>query len=193
MEEKFRGYRILLGSKSPRRRELMTDLRIPFTTVGLHGVDESYPEDMEADRIPEYLSSKKADHYLQRLTEGELLITADTLVISEGKVLGKPSDRNDAMKMLHSLSGKVHKVVTGVTLSTLNRKSSFSAETKVSFCRLSEGDIEYYVDNFRPFDKAGAYGIQEWIGCIGVDWIEGSFYNVMGLPVHRIWEELKTF
>ena len=140
-----------------------------------------------------YISKKKADAYRCDLADNQLLITADTVVINDGKILGKPADRQEAIAMIKSLSGHQHKVVTGVTISTTARQSSFSVETLVEFAQLTDHEIEHYVDTFKPMDKAGAYGIQEWIGCIGVKNINGSFYNVMGLPLHRLYTELKEF
>lgn len=186
-------YKVLLASKSPRRHELLSELRVPFNVVTIGGIDESYPDSLKAEDIPEYLANKKADHYISQFTGNEMVITADTLVILEDRVLGKPRDSKEATEMLHSLSGKVHKVVTGVCISTHHKRVSFSSVTEVKFADLSADDIKYYVDNYQPFDKAGSYGIQEWIGCVSVEWIKGSYYNVMGLPVHRLYNELKKF
>lgn len=187
------NYRILLASKSPRRRELLTQLRIPFSVVTIGGVDETYPINMPAEEIPQYLANKKADAFLSILKADELIITADTLVILDGRVLGKPKDQAEAEKMLEFLSGKTHLVITGVCISTTTKRTSFSTQTEVGFAELSKDDINYYIDNFMPLDKAGAYGIQEWIGCVAVESIRGSFYNVMGLPVHQLYKELKVF
>ncbi len=201
-------YKILLASKSPRRRELLEMLRLPFNCISIGCIDESYPEEMPKESVPQYLSNKKADAYIEELKDNELIITADTLVIGEESVLsedgnptgethtaifGKPKDNEDAKRMIRELSGKVHKVVTGVTILTRSQRASFTAVTEVKFSTLSDDEIEYYVDTYHPLDKAGAYGIQEWIGCIAVEWINGSFYNVMGLPVHRLYQELKLF
>lgn len=186
-------YDILLASASPRRRELLTMLGLKFTIATGKDVDESYDESMPADEVAQYLSLKKADAYRCDLADNQLLITADTVVINDGKILGKPADRQEAIAMIKSLSGHQHKVVTGVTISTTARQSSFSAETLVEFAQLTDQEIEHYVDTYKPMDKAGAYGIQEWIGCIGVKSINGSFYNVMGLPLHRLYTELKEF
>ena len=168
-------------------------LHIPFTVVTIEGIDESYPEGLEAEKVSEYISNKKADEFLKRIGADELIITADTVVICEGKILGKPKDKEDAVKMLQFLSGKTHKVTTGVTIATKEKRVSFSSESLVTFADLTEGEIRYYVDTFHPFDKAGAYGIQEWIGAVAVAKIDGSFYNVMGLPVHRLYQALKDF
>lgn len=186
-------YKIILASKSPRRKELLSQLRIPFTTVTLSGIDETYPENLKATEIPEFLAEKKASEYRKRFTDNELIITADTLVILGDVVLGKPKDTEDAFKILSKLSGKVHKVITGVSISTVSETITFSSCTEVKFAEISDKDIVYYVNTFRPLDKAGAYGIQEWIGCVAVEWIKGSYYNVMGLPVHSLYEQLKKF
>lgn len=189
----LKDYKILLASKSPRRRELMEMLRIPFKTVSIGGIDESYPKEMNPKEVPEYLAKLKAGQYLNVFHENELIITADTLVICEDTILGKPSGYEEAREMLRMLSGRTHKVVTGVGISTQTKQKVFASETEVCFGALSDDDITFYIENFHPFDKAGAYGIQEWIGCIAVEWINGSFYNVMGLPVHKLYNELKRF
>ena len=186
-------YKVLLASKSPRRREIMNLLRIPYTVVTIEGIDESYPDNLDADRVAKYISNKKADEYLKRIKENEMVITADTVVINEGKILGKPKNERDAIEMLKFLSGKTHKVVTGVTVATKDKRESFSTETYVTFADLTEDEIRFYVETFHPMDKAGAYGIQEWIGAVAVSKIDGSFYNVMGLPVHRLYRLLKQF
>ena len=193
MLENLEKYHILLASKSPRRRELLSDLRIPFSPISLGGIDESYPEDMPKTEVPQYIANQKADAYLENISGNEMIITADTLVIKDEKVYGKPKNSSEAVQMLKELSGKVHTVITGVCILTADRRTSFTSETEVKFAELSEEDITYYVENYLPLDKAGAYGIQEWIGCIAVEWINGSFYNVMGLPVHRLYQELKLF
>lgn len=193
MLDNLRKYKVLLASKSPRRRELLAELRIPFHVVSIGGTDESYPDTIPAEEIPQYLANKKADAYMANFKGDELVITADTLVILDGDVLGKPHGHKEAEEMLARLSGKVHKVVTGVCVSTRMKRITFSTVTEVKFAELEPEDITYYVENFLPFDKAGAYGIQEWIGCVAVEWIRGSFYNVMGLPVHQLFTELKSF
>ena len=191
--EKLKRYSVVLASNSPRRRELLADLGIEFTVRTLKGIDESYPYDLPVLEIAEYISRKKARAYQAEMAEDELIITADTVVILGDEVPGKPADADDARRMLRELSGKTHKVVTGVTIVTANATRSFSAVTDVEFAPLSDEDIDYYVDNYRPLDKAGAYGIQEWIGCMGVRHINGSFYNVMVLPLHRLYTELNQF
>lgn len=193
MYENLKDYNILLASKSPRRRELLQQLRLPFSVVSLGGIDETYPETLPAKEIPQYLSNLKADAFIKNVNGNELIITADTLVISGDAVLGKPKGHDEAVKMLRHLSGRTHSVITGVTIATLEKRVSFSVETKVKFAEVSDADIEYYVENFMPYDKAGAYGIQEWIGCVAVEAINGSYYNVMGLPVHRLYKELQAF
>lgn len=186
-------YKILLASKSPRRREIMDMLKIPYTVVTLEGIDESYPDELDADKVSEFISNKKADAFLKRINDDEMIITADTVVICDGKILGKPKDKEEACAMLRDLSGKTHKVTTGVTIATKKQRNSFTSETSVTFASLTDNEIKYYVDTYHPFDKAGAYGIQEWIGAVAVSGIDGSFYNVMGLPVHRLYQELKKF
>lgn len=193
MLENLSKYKVKLASKSPRRRELLEELRVPFSIITTGGIDESYPDDMSPRDIPAYLANKKGDAYMRRFTENELIITADTLVILDDKVMGKPEGREEAIDMLRQLSGRTHQVITGVSISTKDKRTTFSVTTDVTFSEISDADIIYYVDNFLPFDKAGGYGIQEWIGCIAVESINGSFYNVMGLPVHRLYHELKNF
>lgn len=189
----LKRYNVILASNSPRRRELLADLGIDFQVKTLKGVDESYPHDLPVLDIAEYISRKKAQAYKSQMSADQLIITADTVVILGDEVLGKPADDADARRMLRELSGKTHKVVTGVTIATTCNIKSFSAVTDVEFAPLSDEDINYYVDHYRPLDKAGAYGIQEWIGCMGVRHISGSFYNVMGLPLHRLYSELNQF
>ena len=185
-------YTILLGSKSPRRRELLEMLRIPFNSIVI-GIKEEYPASLPPTEVPEYLARLKAQAFADRLDCRELIITADTVVICDQEILGKPRNAEDAGKMLRKLSGKSHLVVTGVCVSTADRTESFSSTTTVRFAELTDEEISYYVDNFMPLDKAGAYGIQEWIGGVAVSGIDGSFYNVMGLPIHRLYQLLKTF
>lgn len=186
-------YRIVLGSNSPRRKELLAGLDLEFDVEVIPGIDESYPDTLSAEDIPLYIACKKAEAYIEKMSDDELLITADTIVATYDRVLGKPANRDEAIEILSYLSGHVHEVVTGVCLSTKKKKVSFSVASAVCFAKLEEEDIIYYVDKYRPFDKAGSYGIQEWIGYIGVEAINGSFYNVMGLPVQRLYQELKKF
>ena len=186
-------YKIILASNSPRRKELLAGIDVPFGVRVIDGIDESYPDELPTKDIAEYISKKKAAAYRQTMSADELVITADTIVVLGAQVMGKPHDAIEAHAMLQSLSGQTHQVITGVTLTTLERQTSFSVETDVTFKSLSDDEIDYYVTHYKPFDKAGAYGIQEWIGHIGVTALRGSYFNVMGLPVQRIYEALKTF
>ena len=186
------NYTIVLASQSPRRQELLRGLNIPFEVQQID-VEETYPSQMVGVDIPMYLAEKKADAYSDRMDENTLLITADTIVWHEGGVFGKPVDKEDATRMLKALSGKTHQVITGVCISTLSKRRTFHVISEVRFARLAPEEIEYYLQNFQPYDKAGAYGVQEWIGYIGVEYIEGSYFNVMGLPVQRLFSELKRW
>lgn len=190
---KMKNYHIILSSNSPRRKELMAGLDLDFEVRVLPGVDESYPDDMPVSKVAEYISREKAEAYKKEIKSDELVITADTVVILGDEVLGKPSDEEDAKRMLRKLSGNTHHVITGVCLTTSERQHSFSVVTGVTFKSLSEDEIDYYVSKYKPLDKAGSYGIQEWIGYVGVTSIEGSYFNVMGLPVQRIYQELQRF
>ncbi len=191
--DKIRKYKLLLASASPRRRELLAKLGVDFEICTGKEVDESYPDDVKIDDVAQYLARKKTEAYIEGLGDDEIVITADTIVVYDGKVLGKPSDEIEAKTMLSSLSGHKHKVITGVAITSLQKQVLFSVETEVEFAQLEEVEIDEYVSAFKPLDKAGAYGIQEWIGCIGVKNISGSYYNVMGLPLHRLYTELKHF
>lgn len=191
MLENLKGYEVFLVSQSPRRQELLTRLGVDFN-VEYSSVDETYPEGLRGEEIAMYLSRRKALHPVHVLPHNFLIIAADTIVWSDGKVLGKPVDAPNALSMLGQLSGHAHQVVTGVTIRTSSIEKTFCAETEVVFGELSDEEKNYYVEAFQPFDKAGAYGIQEWIGMIGVRKINGSFYNVMGLPVYKLYNELKT-
>lgn len=182
--------KIILASNSPRRKELLGGLGVDFEVKVLNGVDESYPDTLPAKDVAEYIATEKAAAYT--VQEDELWITADTVVIVGQDILGKPKDAADACRMLRELSGKTHQVVTGVCLTTSKEQRRFSVTTDVTFKQLSDAEIEHYVDKYKPFDKAGAYGIQEWIGYIGVTALNGSYYNVMGFPVQRVYEELTT-
>ena len=186
-------YKIVLGSNSPRRRELLAGLDIDFEVQVIPGIDESFPDTLPAFDVPVYIARKKAEAYIPSMPADELLITADTIVWTFGEILGKPKDREDAIAMLRKLSGRVHEVITGVCITTKEKTISFSASSAVSFARLDEEEIVYYVDKYRPFDKAGSYGIQEWIGYVAVEAINGSFYNVMGLPIHQLYKNLHDF
>lgn len=182
-------YSLILGSKSPRRKDLLAQLGIEFEIRSIE-IDETIPKEVSPYNAPKFLAEKKADA-CKLSSGGELIITADTVVISNGKVLGKPQNKNEAIPMLSELSGNSHNVVTGVCIQNSNEKFVFSETTRVTFFDLTQKDIAYYVDQFRPFDKAGSYGIQEWIGLIGVEKIEGCFFNVIGLPVPRLYQLLK--
>ena len=184
-------YEVVLGSNSPRRRELLNDMGVTFRVEAIKGIDETYPASLPVEEIPVYLSRLKAEgHPLQ---PGELLITADTIVVLDDAVLGKPTGEADAHRMLRALSGRAHRVISGVCVSTLERCESFSDTSVVHFADLSDDEIDYYIQHYRPLDKAGAYGIQEWIGNIGIAGINGDFYNVMGLPTRKLYQVLKTF
>ena len=191
LQDKLKNHRLSLASASPRRRELLADCDLDFVLAEKFECEECYPADLAAEKVAEYLSQLKSNAYPHALGEGDILLTADTVVILGDKILGKPHSEAEAIEMISTLSGATHKVVTGVTLRTAERTISFSAESLVSFRALDPEEISYYVERYRPFDKAGAYGIQEWIGYIGIEGIEGSFYNVMGLPTQRLYQALK--
>lgn len=194
MLDNLKQYHIILASNSPRRKELLGGLDIPFDVKVIPGIDESCPSDLKGSEIPQYLSRKKAEAYVADMSDHDLIITADTIVWVDGKtVLGKPGDEADACRMLRLLSGKTHEVITGVTIMTKQKKVTFAVESQVTFDELGEDEISYYVSHYRPMDKAGAYGIQEWIGYVGVTALSGSYFNVMGLPVQRLYQELKCF
>lgn len=189
----IKDYHIILASNSPRRRELLRGLDLAFDVRVLPDIAENFPETIEPKDVAEYISKVKANAYLDTITEKELVLTADTVVIIDREILGKPHDAGQTKAMLHKISGRKHQVVTGVCLTTKERQHSFSVSTDVTFKELSDAEINYYVETYEPFDKAGAYGIQEWIGYVGVTSLEGSYFNVMGLPVQRIWTELNKF
>lgn len=193
MLSNLQKYEILLASNSPRRRELLSGLDIEYRVTALPEVDESYPATLSGEEIPLYISQEKAVAYRNQMKENTLLITADTIVWLDGRVYGKPHDLDDAKAMLRALSGKTHTVITGVTLTSMQKQVSFAVSTEVDFAPLADDEIDYYVDRYRPLDKAGAYGVQEWIGYIGVTGLHGSYYNVMGLPIQRLYTELKKF
>lgn len=193
MLSNLQKYEILLASNSPRRRELLAGLDIEYRVTALPEVDESYPATLSGEEIPLYISQEKAAAYRNQMKENTLLITADTIVWLDGRVYGKPHDLDDAKAMLRALSGKTHTVITGVTLTSMQKQISFAVSTEVDFASLANDEIDYYVDRYRPLDKAGAYGVQEWIGYIGVTGLHGSYYNVMGLPIQRLYTELKKF
>ncbi len=186
------NYKIILASQSPRRQELLHGLHLQFEVKTIDS-DEDFPLQLVGVDIPVYIAEKKANAYKNQMEENTLLITADTIVWHEGKVLGKPVDEIDAKRMLQMLSGKTHQVITGVCISTLKRRKTFHVISEVRFAKLTESEIDYYLKNFNPYDKAGSYGVQEWIGYIGVEHINGSYFNVMGLPVQRLYHELKRW
>ena len=183
-------YKLILASNSPRRKELLAGLGVPFEVRVLQDIDEHYPESLPVNEVARYIAKEKADAYRRVVASDELIITADTVVIVGDEILGKPVDETDAVRMLQLLSGRTHQVTTGVCLLTAEKERCFDVTTDVTFKPLTDEEIHYYVDRYRPFDKAGAYGIQEWIGYIGVTGLNGSYYNVMGLPVQRIYQEL---
>ena len=189
----FKDYHIILASNSPRRKELLRGLDIAFDVRVQSDIAEDYPADTAPADVAAYISREKANAYKDTIAENELVITADTVVIVGNEILGKPHDDAEAKEMLHKISGRKHQVVTGVCLTTTEKQHCFSVSTDVTFKNLKEEEIDYYIETYSPLDKAGAYGIQEWIGYIGVTALEGSYFNVMGLPVQRIWEELNAF
>ena len=191
MLENLNKYRIVLASNSPRRKELLSGLGIQYEVKTLPDIDESYPEGLDGMEIPAFIARSKADAYRSVMQPDELIITADTIVWLDGKVMGKPRDAEEAREMLRALSGQTHQVITGVCLTTPVYQKAFATMTDVTFATLSEEEITYYVDRYSPMDKAGSYGIQEWIGFIGVESISGSYFNVMGLPIQRLYTELK--
>lgn len=193
MLENLKHYKIKLASNSPRRRELLSGLGIDYEVKLLPGIDESYPDTLKGEDIPMYIAREKADAYRPLMQADELIITADTIVCIDGEVLGKPSDGAEAAAMLRKLSGRTHEVITGVCLTTTRLQRTFAAVTVVTFDTLTDEEIAYYVERYRPLDKAGAYGVQEWIGFIGVTGLKGSYFNVMGLPVQRLYKELSRF
>lgn len=190
MLNNLKKYKVILASGSPRRRELLSGLGIDYTIKVLPDVNEAYPETLKGEDIPLYIAREKAEAYLKGIESDELIITADTIVWLDNEVLGKPTDERQAKVMLRMLSGKTHHVITGVCLTTSEFQKSFTTTTEVTFAKLSEEEIDYYVEKYRPLDKAGAYGIQEWIGFVGVEAINGSYFNVMGLPIQRLYKEL---
>lgn len=191
MLENLNKYKVILASNSPRRKELLSGLGIDYEVKTLPDIDESFPEGLSEMETATYIARAKADIYRTIMQPDELIITADTIVWLDGEVMGKPVDGEDARRMLRALSGKTHQVITGVCLTEINSQKAFATVTNVTFCCLSEEEIDYYVENYRPMDKAGSYGIQEWIGFVGVESISGSYFNVMGLPIQRLYTELK--
>lgn len=192
MLENLHNKRIKLASKSPRRQQLLQGLGLTFD-VWSKEVDESYPDHLQQEEIPLYLASKKADAFGEDLHDGDVLITADTIVWIDGQVLNKPEDRDDAIRMIGLLNGKTHDVYTGVSIVSKEKSEVLWDRTRVHFARLTAEEIEHYIDNYSPFDKAGSYGAQDWIGLVAIDRLEGSYFNVMGLPVHKVYQALKSF
>lgn len=193
MLDNLKGKRVILASGSPRRRQLLGGLEIDFTVRLIDGIDETYPDGMAMAEIPKYISRRKAEAYVPTMASDEIIITADTIVWADGEVLGKPHTPDEAVSMLRRLSGRTHQVVTGVTVLSADRRETFACVTDVTFDTLSEAEMQHYVADYKPFDKAGAYGIQEYIGYIGVTGISGSYFNVMGLPVQKLYRVLLTF
>lgn len=193
MFENLNKYEIVLASNSPRRKELLQRMGVNFKVRTLFGIDESYPDSLRGEDIVCYISRNKAKAYQSSMAPNELLITADTIVYVDGEVMGKPKNAEQAKEMLHKLSGKTHQVITGVTIVTAKRTENFGVTSQVKFTNITDEEINFYVDNYLPFDKAGAYGIQEWIGIVAVEEIKGSYFNVVGLPVQRLYQKLKTF
>lgn len=193
MLDNLKGKRVILASGSPRRRQLLGGLEIDFTVRLIDGIDETYPDGMAMAEIPKYISRRKAEAYVPTMASDEIIITADTIVWADGEVLGKPHTPDEAVSMLRRLSGRTHQVVTGVTVLSADRRETFACVTAVTFDTLSEAEMQHYVADYKPLDKAGAYGIQEYIGYIGVTGISGSYFNVMGLPVQKLYRVLLTF
>ena len=193
MLDNLKKYNVVLASNSPRRKELLQRLGIPFKVRTLFGIDESYPDTLRGEDIVRYISRNKANAYRSSMGPDELLITADTIVYLQGEVMGKPHDADDARRMLRALAGQVHQVITGVTIITANDMENFAVTSQVKFSELSDDEINYYVDRYLPLDKAGAYGIQEWIGLVAVEELRGSYFNVVGLPIQRLYQALKRF
>ena len=193
MLENLNKYEIVLASNSPRRKELLQRMGVNFKVRTLFGIDESYPDSLRGEDIVCYISRNKAKAYQSSMAPNELLITADTIVYVDGEVMGKPKNAEQAKEMLHKLSGKTHQVITGVTIVTAKRTENFGVTSQVKFTNITDEEINFYVDNYLPFDKAGAYGIQEWVGIVAGEEIKGSYFNVVGLPVQRLYQKLKTF
>lgn len=189
LNEKFKNHRIILASGSPRRQQFLKELDVDFE-IQLKDIDEIYPEHLQAEEITNFLAKLKASAFVADLEENDILITSDTIVWLNNKALGKPKDYDDAFEMLTEMSGTTHKVITSVCLKTIDKEIVFYEETLVTFTALSSDEIKYYLNNYKPFDKAGSYGIQEWIGLVAIEKIEGSYANVVGLPTHRLYEEM---
>lgn len=187
------GYNIILASNSPRRKELLSGLGFDYQVKTLPDIDESYPNHLHGEDIAIYIAQEKASAYANYMREDTLLITADTIVLLDGKVYGKPHDEAEAVQILCDLSGRTHEVITGVCITTKEKQKAFAVSSEVRFATLESDEVEFYVKKYKPFDKAGAYGIQEWIGYVAVEYISGSYFNIMGLPIQRLYQELKRF
>ncbi|MEW5675816.1 Maf-like protein [Flavobacterium enshiense] len=192
LREKLKGYSVILASGSPRRQQFFKELDLDFE-IRLKEVEEIYDETLEAEAITNYLAELKANAFTEELSEKDILVTSDTIVWHEGKALGKPKDYQDAFQMIASLSGKTHEVITSVCIRTKSKTDTFYEVTKVTFNVLRDDEIRYYLDHYKPFDKAGSYGIQEWIGLVAIARIDGSYANVVGLPVDKVYQHLLTF
>lgn len=192
LDKKLENYNLILGSGSPRRKELLKKIGLDFTTIS-KDIVEDYPRYLHGSEITNHIAELKASAFIDDLKEGDLLITADTVVRIHGKILGKPKDRNDAIAMLQELSNTAHEVITSICFTSLDKQKTFHDATIVHFKELTQEEIEFYIDTFKPFDKAGAYGIQEWIGLIAITKIDGSYYNVVGFPVHKFYKEIMQF
>ena len=190
--DKLNQYRIILASRSPRRQQLLRQMGLNFDVL-IRDFDETYPSGLNGQRIAEFIASAKAHTFIKELGDNDIVITADTIVWCDNRVLGKPDDNEDAIRMIKEISANTHEVITGVSIISKWKEVTFSESTKVRFEFMNDEEIRYYVDKFRPFDKAGAYGIQEWIGIIGCSFIEGSYFNVVGLPVQKLYNELNQF
>lgn len=192
MLKNLQDKKLILASKSPRRQSLLKGLDVEFE-IRLKEIDEDYPESLEPEKVPEFLAELKAEAFLDDLKENEIIITSDTIVIQDGEILEKPKNRDEAIYMIASLSGETHTVITGVCIQSKNQKELFSDHTRVTFGRLDKEEITYYIDKYKPYDKAGSYGAQEWIGYVAIDKLEGSYFNVMGFPLHKVYQALKKF
>jgi len=193
LKDKLKGRKLILASHSPRRRELMKGAGLDFVLADGYEVDEVYPPEIPVRKVPEYLAKLKSGAYPETMNHDEILITADTVVILDGEIIGKPKGREDALAMVNKISGREHIVITGVCIRSADKLKSFSVGSRVIFRELAPEEIEYYVDEYKPYDKAGSYGIQEWIGYVGIKGVKGSFYNVMGLPIQTLYVELEKF
>ena len=191
--DELKKYQIILASNSPRRHFLLKEIGVDFTVMKPENVDENFPETLKCEEIPMYLAKLKADSLKSKIKQNDIVITADTIVWLENEAINKPEDKEDAIRILKKLSGKTHQVYSGICITSLEKQISFSSKSDVKFNDLSDEEINFYIEKYKPFDKAGAYGIQEWIGYIGIEYINGSFYNVMGLPIQKLYRELKEF